>query len=105
MGNSVTVHEFKRFLVRKLRKYKVLSEDIPGEDGVALDSTPIDLGDGGGAVDSLTEIDGLPAHRVSSAPSARGNGAGRRSSDSWVAHFTTPHSVRTCLGTHGRCTD
>ena len=39
----------------------MLSEDIPGEEDVPLDPTPIDLGDGRGAVDSLAEIDGLPA--------------------------------------------
>lgn len=61
MGNSLTVQEWQRFLVRKLRKYHVLSEDIPGEEDVPLDPTPIDLGDGRGAVDSLAEIDGLPA--------------------------------------------
>ena len=31
MGNSLTVQEWQRFLVRKLRKYYVLSEDIPGD--------------------------------------------------------------------------
>ena len=37
-----------------------LSEDIPGDEGAVLDPTPIDLGDGRGAVDSL-EVDGFPA--------------------------------------------
>ena len=64
MGNSLTVQEWQRFLVRKLRKYHVLSEDIPCEENVPLDPTPIDLGDGRGAVDSLAEIDGLPAPSI-----------------------------------------
>ena len=52
-GNSLTVQEWQHFLVRKLRKYHVLSEDIMGEEGAMLDPTPVDLGDGRGAVDFL----------------------------------------------------